>query len=58
MEKDSKIYIAGGTGMVGSSIIKRLLSSGYKDAVAFVILLALLFVRPSGLFGRAGGERV
>lgn len=25
--------------------------SGYKDAVAFIILLAILFVRPSGLFG-------
>ncbi|HEY5997510.1 MAG TPA: branched-chain amino acid ABC transporter permease, partial [Candidatus Deferrimicrobiaceae bacterium] len=29
------------------------LSSGYKDAIAFVILLALLFLRPSGLFGKA-----
>ncbi|GAB4230872.1 MAG: branched-chain amino acid ABC transporter permease [Deltaproteobacteria bacterium] len=35
-----------------------LLSSGYKDAVAFVILLALLFLRPSGLFGTATAERV
>lgn len=25
--------------------------SGYKDAVAFLILLAILFVKPSGLFG-------
>jgi branched-chain amino acid transport system permease protein len=25
--------------------------SGYKDAVAFIILLAILFVKPSGLFG-------
>jgi branched-chain amino acid transport system permease protein len=29
-------------------------SSAYKDAFAFVILLLLLFVRPSGLFGKAG----
>jgi branched-chain amino acid transport system permease protein len=35
-----------------------LLSSGYKDAFAFIILLALLFVRPSGLFGKKMGERV
>jgi len=35
-----------------------LLSSGYKDAVAFVILLGLLFLRPSGLFGTSGAERV
>lgn len=33
-------------------------SSGYKDAFAFIILLLLLFVRPSGLFGKAGVERV
>jgi branched-chain amino acid transport system permease protein len=35
-----------------------LVSSGYKDAVAFVILLGLLFVRPSGLFGASRAERV
>jgi len=33
-------------------------SSAYKDAFAFVVLLLLLFVRPSGLFGKAGAERV
>lgn len=35
-----------------------LLSSAYKDAITFVILLGLLFVRPTGLFGRAAAERV
>lgn len=39
------------------SLSAGLISSGYKDAVAFVILLALLFVRPSGLFGRRAAER-
>jgi branched-chain amino acid transport system permease protein len=34
------------------------LSSSYKDAVAFVVILALLFARPQGLFGTAGVERV
>jgi len=34
------------------------ISSAYKDALAFVILLALLFVRPSGLFGQKDGKRV
>jgi branched-chain amino acid transport system permease protein len=27
------------------------LSSGYKDAIAFVVLLAFLVLRPGGLFG-------
>ena len=35
-----------------------LISSAYKDAFAFMILLILLFFRPSGLFGKASSERV
>ena len=27
------------------------LSSGYKDAIAFALLLAILYIRPSGIFG-------
>jgi len=34
------------------------LSSAYKDAIAFVIILAVLFFMPSGLFGRNSSERV
>ncbi len=34
------------------------LSSAYKDAIAFVIMLAVLFFMPSGLFGKRGGERI
>jgi branched-chain amino acid transport system permease protein len=33
-------------------------SSHYKDAVAFVIILLVLFFAPRGLFGRRGVERV
>ncbi len=33
-------------------------SSEYKDAIAFVLILLVLFVRPSGLFGRRATERV
>ncbi len=33
-------------------------SSAYKDAVAFLVILAVLFVMPRGLFGRATVERV
>ena len=34
------------------------ISSKYKDAVAFVVLLFLLFFRPAGLFGRAQVHKV
>ena len=40
------------------SLAAGLISSGYKDAIAFVMLLLVLFLRPSGLFGRASAERV
>lgn len=33
-------------------------SSGYKDAVAFLVILAVLFAMPRGLFGRRVVERV
>jgi branched-chain amino acid transport system permease protein len=34
------------------------LSSSYKDAVAFLVILGVLFVMPHGLLGRAAIERV
>jgi len=34
-----------------------LLHSGYKDAIALVVLLLVLYLRPGGLFGSAGEER-
>ena len=34
------------------------LSSRFKEAVAFLVLLAVLFLRPQGLFGGARSERV
>lgn len=35
-----------------------LISSKYKDAIAFLIILAVLFARPQGLFGKKSTERV
>jgi branched-chain amino acid transport system permease protein len=34
------------------------LSSAYKDAIAFLIILFVLFFMPSGLFGKKGADRV
>ncbi|MGQ0663710.1 MAG: branched-chain amino acid ABC transporter permease [Pseudomonadota bacterium] len=44
--------VAGGLALgLAESLAAGYVSSAYKDAVAFVIILAVLFVRPSGLFG-------
>jgi branched-chain amino acid transport system permease protein len=51
---------------VGGGVVLGLLESMtagyvnplYKDAVAFLVLLAVLFVRPHGLFGRSRAEKV
>src|ERR687892_1310091 len=39
------------------SFAAGLLSSGYRDAIAFALLLAILVVRPTGLFPRTAAER-
>jgi len=35
-----------------------LISSAYKDAIAFLVLLLVLFLKPTGLFGATGSKRV
>jgi branched-chain amino acid transport system permease protein len=40
------------------SLAAGLVSSEYKDAIAFLILLLVLFCKPSGILGRGGLRRV
>jgi branched-chain amino acid transport system permease protein len=40
------------------SLSVAFISSTYKDAIALVVLLLVLFLKPSGLFGRASREKV
>jgi branched-chain amino acid transport system permease protein len=43
---------------IAEALAAGYLSSAYKDAVAFIIILAVLVFMPNGLFGRKGTERV
>ncbi len=40
---------------VSESIAGTYISSGYKDAVAFILLVLILMVKPSGIMGKKGG---
>ncbi len=40
---------------VSESLAGTFISTGYKDAVAFVLLLLILMVKPSGIMGKKGG---
>ena len=43
---------------VVETMVSAYLSSTYRDAIAFVILIAILLYRPTGLFGTAQVEKV
>ena len=40
------------------SLCAGLISSGYKDAVALLLLLLVRFLRPSGLFGNVEASKI
>jgi branched-chain amino acid transport system permease protein len=58
--------LGGGVGAVAGGLILGIaeamtagyISSSYKDAVPFVLILLILFFKPRGLFGAKVGERV
>ncbi|GAC1336304.1 MAG: branched-chain amino acid ABC transporter permease [Myxococcales bacterium] len=43
---------------VSESLTARFISSGYKDIPGFLLLIAILLVRPSGIFGRRSIQKV
>jgi branched-chain amino acid transport system permease protein len=43
---------------IAEALASGYLSSAYKDAVAFIIILFVLFFLPNGLFGKKGTDRV
>lgn len=38
------------------SLSAGVVSSGYKDAIAFVVMIGILMFRPGGLLGPRGGR--
>lgn len=51
--------VAGGLILgIAESMTAGYVSSSYKDAVPFILILLILFAKPNGLFGAASSERV
>ncbi len=43
---------------ITETLVAAYISSTYRDAVAFIILIAVLLVKPTGLFGKVAVEKV
>lgn len=43
---------------VAEALSAGLISTGYKDAIAFLVLALILFFLPNGILGETGGKRV
>ena len=55
----SVIIMIGGMALgVLENLVAGYLSSGYRDAVAFVVLVLVLLFRPNGLAGKTSAVRV
>jgi branched-chain amino acid transport system permease protein len=51
--------VVGGLVMgVAEVLVTGYLSPTYRDAIAFVLLIVILLVRPAGIFGKAVSEKV
>ncbi|MCG3152569.1 MAG: hypothetical protein GEEBNDBF_01871 [bacterium] len=51
--------MAGGLVMgIAENLVVGYLASSYRDAIAFTILIVILLIRPTGLFGSKAGEKV
>lgn len=50
--------LLGGMIMGVSESFGAAISSGYRDAIAFVILIVILLVKPSGLLGKEHGDKI
>jgi len=62
------VVVLGGMGSIGGTLAGGLLlgtaegfgaaivGTGYRDMIGYLIFLAVLVLRPRGLFGRAGSE--